>query len=132
MFIMFKSALLASLTVLLSVGSLAALSTSQNVQAESATEISYNNQWPAWTNTDIKAVVTVNNHQGAYLYDSDGNIIPNRKLAPWSSWYTDIAREANEKSNVSNPVKKGTYYRVSTNEYIRGEDVVRPVYNQAR
>ncbi|WP_164507154.1 SLAP domain-containing protein [Companilactobacillus furfuricola] len=129
---MFKNVLLVSLTVLLSVGSLAILGTTQNVQAETATEVNYNNQLPAWTNTDIKAVVTVNNSQGAYLYDADGKIIPNRKLAPWSSWYTDIAREANEKSNVSNPVKKGTYYRVSTNEYIRGEDVVRPVYNQAR
>ncbi|WP_125708227.1 hypothetical protein [Companilactobacillus zhongbaensis] len=129
---MFKSALLASLTVLLSVGSLGFLENSQKVEADSATEISYNNQLPAWTNTNIKAVVTVNNHQGAHLYDADGKIIPNRRLAPWSGWYTDIARVANEKSNVSNPVKKGTYYRVSTNEYVRGEDVVRPVYNQAR
>lgn len=129
---MFKSVLLASLTALLSIGSLGFLGNSQDAKAESVESISYNNQWPAWTNTNIQAVVTVNNSQGAYLYNSDGKIIENRRLAPWSSWYTDLAREANAKSNVSNPVKKGTYYRVSTNEYIRGEDVVRPVYNQAR
>lgn len=129
---MFKSLIVSSLTLLLSVGSLAIVS---NVKASEANDIettASTEKVDPWTNTDIQAVVKVSNEKGAHLYTSDGKVIHNRRLAPWTSWYTDIARVASNKDNISNPVHKGTYYRVSTNEYVRGIYLVTPTYNQLR
>lgn len=47
------------------------------------------------------------------LYDDDGDVITNRKLAPSSDWYSDNIMTLN---NVK-------YYRVATNQWVKADDV---------
>ncbi|MGQ2375511.1 BspA family leucine-rich repeat surface protein [Companilactobacillus zhachilii] len=47
------------------------------------------------------------------LYDDDGGVITNRKLAPSSDWYSDNIMTLN---NVK-------YYRVATNQWVKADDV---------
>ncbi|MFC6177087.1 peptidoglycan-binding protein [Companilactobacillus huachuanensis] len=70
--------------------------------------------------TQIKGVATTKN-QATTLYKQDGTAITDRQLGPNSAWYTDQKLEYNGK----------TYYRVATNEFTDGQDVVLTYGNAA-
>lgn len=70
--------------------------------------------------TQIKGVATTKNH-ATLLYKQDGTAITDRQLGPNSAWYTDQKLNYNGK----------TYYRVATNEFTDGNDVVLTYGNPA-
>lgn len=72
---------------------------------------------PAVTDEDLNGVVTILNgssFQYAQIFDDNGNVVVDRYLALNSAWKTDRRRLIN-----------GTYYyRVSTHEYVRLDQVI--------
>lgn len=74
-----------------------------------------------YTNSDVYGVVTTpvvnmgDKNITTNLYDAKGNVIHGRSLAQGTDWFTDIKRVNNNGGE--------TYYRVSTNEYVKAADV---------
>lgn len=70
--------------------------------------------------TKIKGIVTTKD-QATQLYKQDGTLITDRQLGPNTPWFTDENLSYNGKS----------YYRVATNEYTDGNDVILTYGNAA-
>ncbi|WP_338231758.1 C40 family peptidase [Companilactobacillus muriivasis] len=70
--------------------------------------------------TQLRGIVTTRN-QATPLYKQDGSAITDRQLGPNTPWFTDQKLQYNGK----------TYYRVATNEYTDGQDVVLTYGNAA-
>jgi len=70
--------------------------------------------------TQLRGIVTTRN-QATPLYTQDGSAITDRQLGPNTPWFTDQKLQYNGK----------TYYRVATNEYTDGQDVVMTYGNAA-
>ena len=70
--------------------------------------------------TQIRGVVTTGN-SATNLYTQDGSQITDRELGPNSPWYTDQKLTYNGE----------TYYRVATNEFANGRDVILTYGNSA-
>lgn len=74
-----------------------------------------------FTNSSINGVVTTpivdpnDSSNITHLYDQKGNRISNRALGQGTAWFTDIKRVNNNTGE--------TYYRVSTNEWVKASDV---------
>ncbi|WP_164508382.1 SLAP domain-containing protein [Companilactobacillus kedongensis] len=72
--------------------------------------------------TDINQTVATFNDKSVNLYNSDGELIPDIQLASSSDW-------KNDKKMVLNGV---TYYRVSTDTWVKASDIYVYVYNDSK